>query len=244
MFFRCATLIWLFLKTRTANGHFILKAQTAGNVVFDDGWTSPSLSHSALNTQWVSLYTPTSPHAHGQVGDVLALGRRDPGFQRRIARGSSTRARLPTTMKTLGVHFWLVWLIWGHSCALGGKGRNIFLKGGVRGRWTTCRQNIWPLSFFFLFVFSASSFLRKLTNTAQLRHHLFVLAVLSSILLTKRRLCACDFVADQFDIKLNLVLNGTGVYFGRTYQFCWSRTHFGKEKKRPNNRRCTRENNS
>lgn len=148
MFFRCATLIWLFLKTRTANGHFILKARTAGNVVFDDGWTSPSLSHSALNTQWVSLYTPTSPHAHGQVGDVLALGRRDPGFQRRIARGSSTRARLPTTMKTLGVHFWLVWLIWGHSCALGGKGRNSFLKGGVRGRWTTCRQNIWPLSFF------------------------------------------------------------------------------------------------
>lgn len=36
-----------------------------------------------------------------------------------------------TTMQILGVSFLLFWLIWGHSCALGGKGRHI----KKRKRW-------------------------------------------------------------------------------------------------------------
>lgn len=37
--------------------------------------------------------------------------------QRHLLHGS-------TNMHTLGVPFLLFWLIWGHSCAFGGKGRN------------------------------------------------------------------------------------------------------------------------
>lgn len=103
---------------------------------------SLSLSLSLCFKYPVSVSLPTDePSRARPVENILALGRWS-----RISEENRTRRHHPhssTTMQILGVPFLLFWLIWGHSCALGGKGRNT--KKEKDGRKSTCFRNVWPL---------------------------------------------------------------------------------------------------
>lgn len=132
MFHQCISaafyvvLIWHY-PSLTVNRVLIWKAKP-GNVVY---WRylnvrlslSLCLQCSAIVSRpyRVSLTLPGSwehPRALEEIQDLRG------GEDEEISPHSST------TMQILGVSFLLFWLIWGHSCALGGKGRHVKKEKG------------------------------------------------------------------------------------------------------------------
>lgn len=100
---------------------FILKSETRKTLFIDAVWTSASLSlslslPSVLSCSLSTTPSPASGEAHRALEEIQDLRR---------GEDEDTSAHRSTTMQALGVPSLLLWLMLGHSCADGGKGRSV-----------------------------------------------------------------------------------------------------------------------